>query len=664
LSGRPGKRRARGATVCVALACAVCAIWAVPCSAVIHPVTIVAGAANNVLEVDGAAFAPDGSGGVLYRARGVDGLPHVYVEQFLNGQWSGPIQVDGADPYGASTPAIAAGDHGVLLVVWVQPRAVSISGVKLYSLMAAFDQPGASGFGLAVTIDPNVSEPYNGDISPADPQLAMDAASEQAYVVYRVSRNDCTDPQSSNDPPSSLCLPGDELLEVRVARFSSPRWNLLGAVNRAPTQVALRAASASNRPSIGIDEVYGNALVAWQEPDSSGVARIWARRIFGQTLGNVLAVSPTSVEGKPLGSDAEDPVVAVSPHGEARVAFRIGGAGAAPPRLYLNTLGSALGFEASQFKGAVPLANLAGGDTGAPGVAIDGRGDYRLAWMSGQTLYSAEGNSESSGAPVAIGPSAGGVSPTTIDPVGGSVTSWLGASPNGAEAVDVRQDLPDGDHQLAQLAGTLPGAIAGLSMAGSGKGDALLGWTEGQPGRAQVVVDFVQAPPAPFHVLAPRTWVAPDRAAVSWEAAPDAVTGVRYTVYVDGRPRIGGLSGLTAALGALALGDGRHIVQVLATDASGQHTLSDRVELRVDASPPLVRVRLIDRDHGVLVTATSRTSGVSPAATRIAFGDGRGSSGHARARHRYARGGTYTIVARVRDRAGRSAVDRIRVRIA
>src|SRR5580693_6926997 len=105
-----------------------------PCMAVISPAGVLYGPTNDIVDVDGVAMAPDGSGGALYR-RNVDGVVHLFAIPFANGHWGTPAEVDGEDLYGASQPAIAAAEGGRLLVVWVQPRNVSSNGVKLYELM-------------------------------------------------------------------------------------------------------------------------------------------------------------------------------------------------------------------------------------------------------------------------------------------------------------------------------------------------------------------------------------------------------------------------------------------------------------------------------------------------------------------------------------------------
>ncbi len=628
--------------------------------AVVHPATVLDGPASDVLEADGAALAPDGSGGIIFRKR-AGGAAHAFVVQFVNGQWGGVLQADAGNPYGSTEPAIAAGSEGRLLAVWVQPRNVNARGVLEYALMGASLQPGASSFGEAVTIDPNVGEPYTGDVSAVSPSLAM-APNGVAYVVYRVVLDDCGVGDETN-PEEPKCRPGstDKVVEVRVARFAYLRWNFLGAVNRAP-QVAMRNPTAENAPSIGID-ASGNGVVAWQEPGNDDVARIWVRRLFGAVEGNVLEASPEQVEGRGVSSDAVAPSVALSPYGEARVAYRIEGApgsGVPASKVFVNSISSELGLNAAKLTTPVPIPGTGGGGLGNTSLGIDLRGNWRLAWTQGGRVNELTGGEQTLGSPVSIGVSGGQVL-TTVNPAGGGTSAW--SSEVGAPAVDVREDYAQGAYQFAQLSGSVAGPIGGPLLGGSGQGDALLAWTQGTLGQAEVVGAFVQAPPAPFALTAPFGWVRPTQVRIGWEPAPDAIAGVTYTVYVDGKPRQGGLTDLAARLSPVALGDGVHRVQVLASDVSGQQTMSSERDVKVDGDPPTVQVRLIDHRHGVHVTVADRASGVDRGATAIYFGDGGRSRRHASANHRYVKAGLYTITARVRDKVGNQAVDHLRVRV-
>jgi hypothetical protein len=640
-------------------------IGPVSARAVVHATNVLDGPANNILEVDGSAMAPDGSGGVVYRKE-MEGVAHLFVVRFQKGVWDTPVQVDTEDPYGtsqsASQPAIAAGEGGELLVVWVQPRNVSPHNVTEYALMSASLQPGASAFGREITIDPNVGEPRTADIRGVEPKLAM-APDGAAYVVYRATTDDCGLGDEGN-PEEAKCRPGssDKVVSVHVARFNYLTWSSLGTINRAP-QIAMRTPTSENAPAIGIG-LNGDGVVAWQEPDAGDVARIWVRRLFGTVKGNVLEASPEALSGKAVTSDADAPLLAVGPYGEARIAYRIqGGQGSAvaTTQLFLNWLLSETAPHGAQLQGAASIGTQQEG-LGPPGVSIDPQGNFRLSWTADGAVNELEGDTRTHGPQIPIG-SAVGPTSTTINPAGGGTTAWIGP-PGTAPAVQVREDYGQGAFQAAQLAGDLPGPASGLALGGDGQGDALIAFMQGPVGRSEVVGDFVQAPPAKFIVNGPLNWIRSGSATITWEPAFDAVAGVSYTVYVDGNARVKGLSGLSVHLSAVGLGDGIHHVQVLATDTSGQRTMSVRNELKVDANPPSVTVRLIDHSRAARVTVADSASGVATAATLISFGDGVRAHGRTRVRHVYAHAGLYTIVAQVRDRVGNHATVRLRVRVA
>lgn len=628
----------------------------------IHAAQVIAGPSNDIIEVDGAAMAPDGSGGVLYRAR-ENGIPHVYMVPFANGQWQAPMQVDTEDSYGASQPAIAAAEDGRLLVVWVQPRNVSESGVTLYELQSASLAPGASGFGAPITVDPNVGEPYTGDASHVEPKLAM-APDGAAYVVYRVVTDDCGSADAAN-PTYVECPPNhkDLLMQVRVARYDYLLWSSMGAVNRA-AQVPMAKPTPANAPTIGIG-VENDGVVAWQEPANSGEpSRIWARRLFGTVKGVVLAASPESIDGHPVSTEAETPEIAVSRFGEAKLAYRIdGGKGSAVPttQLYLNSLPSSFDPNGAKFEGPLAVSGASSLSLGVPSASVDPSGDFRLAWSQNDEVKLLDGSIQGVGAPAGIGVSTGSAM-TTINPSGGGTSVW-NATVDERPVVEVREDYADGAYQAATLAGNTPGPISGLGLAGSGAGDALTAWMQGPPGQSEIVGDFTQAPPSTLVVSTPSGWVRSESATVVWEAAEDAVQGVEYSVYVDGRQVMSKLHTTEANLRSATLGNGAHQVQVLAVDSAGQRTMSAKTPLKLDVTPPVLKAKLIDGHAGVRVKVTDNASGVDVAATHISFGDGAQVSGRAQAAHLYRYGGLYTITARVRDNIGVGAIVHIRVRV-
>ncbi len=626
--------------------------------AALSPAAVIDGPSPTILDVDGAAMAPDGSGGILYRKL-VEGQPHLFVARFANGTWQPPVEVDAGQPFGASSPAIAAADNGRLLVVWAEPWAV-IDQVTQYQLMSAELSPGASGFGPAIQVDPN----NIGNGSAAFPSLAM-APNGNAYVVYRVVTEALEPGTASTTVP---LRPGDELVDVRVAHYNGPGlpWTSLGAINQFP-QLTMRRPTAANAPVIGVSNL-GDAVVAWQEPDASGTARIWARRIFGATLGNVLEVSPATANGQQIGVDAEAPAISVTPLGETRVAFRLPGGPGSPygtGRLFVNTLPPDTATNGSKFTGAQIVG--AAPTLGAPSISLSGGGNtgaYRLAYAAGGAAMSLTGSDfNGNGAPAALGTAQSETALTTAGLDGGGVTVWRATNGAGQPAIDAREDFAGGAWQLAGLSAPLGGELDEPVLGGAGLGDALIAFRQGPPGQSEVMAAVAKAPPGDFLVEAPVGWVRGAAAKIAWNAAPEAYGTTTYALVVDGQIRQRGLTGLSARLPSRGLGDGVHHVQVLATDGLGQQTMTAAATLKIDAEPPDVSVRRLGGLQ-VQVRVSDPYSGALARDTRIDFGDGTPLvRGRLRVRHAYTHAGLYVIVVHDRNAAGNSGVAHLRVQV-
>ena len=116
---------------------------------------------------------------------------------------------------------------------------------------------------------------------------------------------------STDLQPAVQLRPGDVMADIRLARLNG---RPLGADRRDQPQpeASMRPPTADQRPQVGAG-VDGGAVVAWQEPDQTGAARIWMRRIFGTTPGQILQASPSDWEGKPISADADAFSLAVTP---------------------------------------------------------------------------------------------------------------------------------------------------------------------------------------------------------------------------------------------------------------------------------------------------------------------------------------------------------------
>ncbi|HUH80672.1 MAG TPA: PKD domain-containing protein [Solirubrobacteraceae bacterium] len=618
---------------------------------VILPATTLDGPGEDIVGFGGAAMAEDGTGGVVYLKR-VEGVTHVFVSRFVGGRWLAPIRVDIEEPYGASWPRIGAANGGELIVSWATPFATR-NGKPVYELLGSELGPGAESFGRAIFIDSNIEE-----ATATDPDLAV-SSSGQADIVYRVVQPQATD--------IALLRPGDVVEQVRLAHFNGQRWSNLGAINRNPSS-SMRAPTQANAPAIAIGPT-GNAVVVWQEPDVEGVARVWARRLFGTTVDYVMPVSATTYNVVPISTDADAPSVAFSRLGQAEVAYRQPGGPGSPlpgPRIFLNVLPDGESANGAEFEGARVLdPGLGGGAAavvGPPSIDIDEQQGMRLLYDANGTPRVIEGAGSATSPGVSLGPPFAGAEPfavSVMDPQGGGVSAWPSEESPGHPAVAVREDFPGGAFQTGLVSGGAGGEVGELSVGRSGLGDGIIAFRQGEFGNAAIVAAQATAPPAPFVVTVPKAWVRPSQAQASWLAAPSAAGPITYRLVLDGHVGHAVVAGkLTAKVDPRGLSSGRHRLQVLAVDRNDQSTLSAPAKLLVAGVPPRVKIVRAGRRGGVSVTVSDRYAGVAKPKVSVSFGDGSSARGRVRVHHRYARPGVYLVTVRARDRIGNAGTVR------
>jgi hypothetical protein len=647
----------RTPTLPVAIACALLLVWPAVAGAEISETHLIGGPSADLVEVADAAMAEDGSGGVVYVKKD-GGRNHVFATRFDGSAWSGPLRVDAGQAFDSSWPRIAAGDKGRLLVTWVQEF-----GVGSDRMFSASLDPGARGFAAPVPVDFNV-----GEATSSYPDLAINAGG-QAYLTYVV----VTD-------TSTAVPPGYVGASLRVARYNNRLWSLLGSpANRNPAS-PLRLPTATSGPRVGVD-AQGNGVLAWQEPDDEFVDRVWARRLFGTTVGVPLQVSPSSWEGAPLRGPADALALDVAGFGQAAVAFRQQPGQASKltaPRLFVNAMPDAFGAGAGAFAGARLADGGAASALGAPSIGVDPNGAFAVGFGSGNAVLLGSGDSEKIGAVTRLDEGASSIpGEPQVDyaETGAAVAAWRELR-GSAGTVGVQERRADGVTDPAGLSAPRGGAIGSLRMAGSGLGDAIVAWTQGTGANTQVAAAVVDAPPNPFFVQTPAGWRRQAEIAIHWAAAVNAIGHVTYSVSVDDEPVGKPTKRLFARLRSAEIGSGRHRIQVFAIDDAGQQTGSHNATLRVDQQPPAVRLRKHGRRLAVSISDGGRlsSSGLKGSSARISFGDGSGGGGAGgggattisttgrkgkksgpvvkTVRHAYARGGAYKVTVTARDRAG------------
>lgn len=614
---------------------ALLALLCASASASISPVVAIDGPSADIVDFGGVAMAPDGTGGIVYRKR-VDGRIHIFAAQFDGRSWRAPQRVDNGQRFDSSWPAIGAGDGGRLVVAWVQEFGPSSD--RLYS--AALD-PGARRFQAPVPIDLNV-----GESTGTHPAVAMNAAGN-AYVAYLVLQT-----PTSNEPS------GYTRGELRAARYDGTYWSGFGLpLNRNP-QAPLRLPAEGATPRVTIDAT-GNGILAWQEPDDTFVDRIWARRLFNTNTGIALQVSPGTWNGQPLRGGADRFALDAAGFGQGAIAYRqqpVAGAPLNGTRIMLATIPEVSSPAAAAF--GPPRVLDGAGDAGppvAPGppaVAVDRSGDVVTAFGLAQRSLLVGADDRAVRAPERLDDGRTAIPGQPLVDVaasGASVAAWQ-VRRGGAGGVGVSERRADGVPVAQTLSAASGGIVTGLGLSGSGLGDAVIGWAQG----GAVAAAVVDAPPDTFAVQTPVDFVRtlPE---LRWDRPATAIGGVKYSVTVDDDTVAENVTATRLKLKRNAVDDGVVIVQVVAQDAGGQETTSLPAELKLDRRKPRVSVKRF-RNRLVEVRVTdgpkASTSGVDKSSVRVTWGDGKRSSGKARASHRYGGPGPFKLTIRAADAAG------------
>ncbi len=209
---------------------------------------------------------------------------------------------------------------------------------------------------------------------------------------------------------------------------------------------------------------------------------------------------------------------------------------------------------------------------------------------------------------------------------------------------------PAGRCRRGSSAGAPGGPIGEIAVGRSGLGDGLVAFQQGPIGNAAIVGVQVTAPPAPFAVTLPKTWIGRSQLHVAWTGAESANGPLSYQPVLDGRAFGPPQTGLSYTFPAGAISTGTHDVQLIARDIFGQELLTPDSQVKVDGTRP--RVRVSRRGQSLLVSVSDSGSGLVPGSVHVSFGDGAHAAKKRKAGHRYAHAGTFTVYVTARDRAG------------
>ena len=586
------------------------------------PAQSIDGPSADVKAVADVDIARDGTGGLVYLKR-EGGATHAYLSRMIDGAWLPVERVDAGLAGEVTGATVAAGDGRRLAIAFV-------SDGKLFGAIA----PGA------------------GQLAPLSPPQLLNEGSPEAPV---------------SDPHSDLGINGTAYVtfaaagDVRAVRLQDSTWE--GVPAALDVDQPQLAGNGTGRPKIAVS-AEGNAVAVWGENAVDGRRRIYGRRVTGLVPSAApQEISLPDFEGA-LGGPADSPDIDIEDDGSyAWVVFRevVGGLSRTITRRLVGSL-----FEA-------PVAFDGGGPADSPRFEMNGRGiGFAVAGAAGGTAVGALLDKTDAYQP-----------PFRVDTLGSAASPApaVAVSERRQVAVAWRRDPGDGGPATlqarfksdeapfdAETTLSVPefGAVAGgPEMSASKNGDVAVAFLQG-PAEARRVMAGVydDPPPAPAGRSTSR-FQRRSKPRLVWAPGSELWGAPRYRVLVDGVEV--GTTGATSLVVPTPLTEGPHRWSVQAIDLRGQVGASKDRLLRVDPTPPRVRVRVSGRRRRgqalrVIVAARDgRGSGVST--TRVDYGDRTPVGSGRRTVHRYRRAGSYRLTVRVYDRARNVRRTTLRLRI-
>jgi hypothetical protein len=307
------------------------------------------------------------------------------------------------------------------------------------------------------------------------------------------------------------------------------------------------------------------------------------------------------------------------------------------------------------------------GPLGPLSVAVDTQGDFDAGFGSGVQSFDVSGTETGVSTPVRLddGSSLAAGDPVLTRADNGALAAAWKVEEHGAGAVAVLERRADGTPNRQLVSAPHGGAVHQLDLGGSHHGDALIGFLQGDGANTQIAAAVVRAPPGEFVLDTPAVWVNDTHIPLQWETPLAGAGKLTYSVLVDDREVAENITSTETTLTKSEVPNGVHTIQVEATDALGQVVDSEPSTLKVDRSPPRVSVRV----RGATVTVRvsdgpkKESSGVAVGSVHVSFGDRHSARGRAKAMHRYASRGSYTITVTASDKAGNRVVVRREVSV-
>jgi hypothetical protein len=574
------------------------------------PAVPIDGPNADVVSVGNVDIARDGAGAVAYLRKEV-GVPHAFVQRLFGGAWRGPERIDPIDPE-ATEVKVAVGDDNRIVVAWIG---------------------GGNVYGNVVQGGGTTPGPWTGPVQLGGPDahnIDIDmGVNGAAYLVW------------------------EQQGDVHAARLQDSSWALLpGAVD---VEQPVEAGTGALRPKVAVS-AEGYAVVTWGDV-GAGRTRVWARRLTGLTP----SVTPQLLS-LDSGGASDSPDIDIEDDGSfAWVVFRQdlnGGSHTVGRRL----IGSA--FEApEQIDGGVPSA--------APKVDMGGAGrGYGVAEAAGGTAVMGSWlDHDHFQTPGRID---GADSPTPTKPEiaagdrGDLAIAWrtgtLGGQVARARFKAVDSNLgPEFNISRPEYG---PVADPGVYIGGDRVGDFAVAMVQGIEGsKALTVAVYDSRPGAPF-IESSQSYKRITRPELRWRAGIDLWGSQTFRVYVDGK--IVGQTTSDTLVPATPLTTGKHTWMVEAVDRAGQTSRSRTRTLRIDSTPPTIKISVAGKRSAgqalkVSVRATDR-GGSGMDHVTVNYGDKSALTQTVTTRHRYKRG-TYTLKVAAVDKAGNVGRKTMKLRI-
>lgn len=614
----------------------------VPARAALFSGDPVVGPSPALHELDGIDLSPDGSGALVFTMDD-GGVPHVFASRLVNGAWGAPERLD-ADLGGAATQAaVAVGDGGRVLVVFVNGGNV-YADTRANAGSAWVRQTLWSGNGAS---DPAVDLSVNG----------------KAYAAF--------------------AAPGAGGHDVRAAYArDAGAWTVVGAPLDA--NAGNDAGAGAGRPHVAVS-ADGVAIVVWGE-----AGHVFARRVQGTRPSVVAAdaLAGLTVEGIQAAS-ADLPVVSTQDDdsftGVAfRAAFDVGGGTLRSRAVFRRLRGSR--FETPVAVDPAPFAS--GQGSSDPRIATVGTGqglvvsgnDVTNATSALQLLFDVE---PSTLLPIdsLVTNSAQGYAVPATATARKMLIAWQVTPAGGTPEIHARyRDGGDFEAEQAISRGDIGPTVAaaGLFAAGDDAGDIAVAYAQDVPGQGRAIaVASVDQPPGRFAAMRVSGFQRSDRPVLTWTTSRET-WGRYFKVAIDGVQA--GVTGRRSFRPTAALAQGAHTWQVVSLDRRGQLYTAPTAALKIDSIPAFATARISGaREAGAFLrlavqatdtpTGTARkaagipTSGVKQ--VLVDWGDHTAREQILRGtQHAYARPGRYALRIDVTDRAGNRTTLRQVLRIA